>query len=160
MALLKYNSQTMSLVEQIKNEIKEAMKAKDADKLTVLRSLTSGFTNELVATGKTPHDEVTDEIAMTVIKRASKQRKDAIEQFEKGGRQDLADKEKIELKIIEAYLPEMMSEDQIREIVIKKKEELGINDKSGMGQLMGAVIKETGGQADGQVVKKIVDELL
>lgn len=150
----------MTLIEQIKGEIKEAMKSKDQVKLTVLRGLTSSFTNELVATGKTPHDEVTDELAMTVIKRASKQRKDAIEQFEKGGREDLSQKEKEELEIIESYLPEMMSEEQTRELVLKKKEELGISDKSGMGQLMGAVIKESQGQADGAVVKKIVDEVL
>lgn len=150
----------MTLIEQIKNEIKEAMKSKDQVKLTVLRGLTSAFTNELVATGKTPHDEVTDELAMTVIKRASKQRKDAIEQFEKGGREDLVLKEKEELEIVETYLPAMMSEEQTRKLVLKKKEELGISDKSGMGQLMGAVIKESQGQADGAVVKKIVDEVL
>jgi uncharacterized protein YqeY len=150
----------MSLVNEIKDQIKEAMKAKDETRLTVLRGLVSGFTNELVATGKTPQDEVSDDLAMTVIKRASKQRKDAIEQFEKGGRPELADQEKTELEIIEAYLPEMMSEDQVREIVMKKKEELGISDKSGMGQLMGAVMAETKGQADGGVVKKIVDEVL
>lgn len=150
----------MTLIEQIKNEIKEAMKNKDQVKLTVLRGLVSAFTNELVAIGKTPHDEVTDELAMTVIKRASKQRKDAIEQFEKGGREDLAEKEKQELVIIETYLPAMMSEEQTRELVLKKKEELGISDKSGMGQLMGSVIKESQGQADGAMVKKIVDEVL
>lgn len=150
----------MTLVQEINDQIKEAMKAKEEPKLTVLRSIKSAFTNELVATGKTPQDEVTDELAMTVIKRAAKQRKDAIEQFEKGGRQDLADKEKVELEIIESYLPELMSEEQVREIVSKKKEEMGISDKSGMGQLMGAVMKETAGQADGQIVKKVVDEML
>jgi uncharacterized protein len=150
----------MSLAQQIKDEMKDAMKSKEADRLTVLRGLISGFTNELVASGKTPQDEISDELAMNVIKRASKQRKDAIEQFEKGGRNDLADKEKSELKIIEAYLPQMMSEDYIKEIVVKKKAELNISDKSGIGQLMGAVMKETKGQADGNVVKKIVEELI
>jgi uncharacterized protein YqeY len=142
------------------DEIKEAMKAKNETKLTVLRGLTSAFTNELVASGKTPQDEVTDELAMTVIKRAAKQRKDAIEQFEKGGRADLVAKEKEELELIEGYLPEMMSEDAVKEIVLKKKEELGVSDKSGMGQLMGAVMGEVKGQADGGVVKKLVDEAL
>jgi uncharacterized protein YqeY len=150
----------MKLVDQIKDEIKEAMKAKNETKLTVLRGLTSAFTNELVASGKTPQDEVTDELAMTVIKRAAKQRKDAIEQFEKGGRADLVAKEKEELELIEGYLPEMMSEDAVKEIVLKKKEELGVSDKSGMGQLMGAVMGEVKGQADGGVVKKLVDEAL
>lgn len=150
----------MTLIDQINEEIKSAMKEKNELKLNVLRGIKSGFTNELVATGKTPHDEVDDELAMTIIKRASKQRKDAIEQFEKGGRSDLVDKEKAELEIIESYLPEMMNQEQIREIVEKKKTELGISDKSGMGQLMGAVIKETKGLADGETVKKIVDEIL
>lgn len=150
----------MTLAEQITQEIKEAMKSKEEPKLTVLRGLKSAFTNELVASGKTPQDEVTDEIAMSVIKRASKQRKDAIEQFENGGRPELAEGEKTELEIIESYLPEMMPEEKVREIVLKKKEELGVSDKSGMGQLMGAVMKETAGEADGGVVKKIVDEVL
>jgi len=150
----------MSIATEIKEQLKEAMKAKDTNKLTVLRGLISAFTNELVATGKTPQDEVTDELAMIVLKRASNQRKDAIEQFEKGGREDLVSKEKTELEIIKTYLPKMMDEEKVREIVTKKKEELGISDKSGMGQLMGAVIKEAQGQADGSVVKKIVDEVL
>ncbi len=150
----------MKLAEKITDELKSAMKEKDIVKLTVLRGLKTAFTNELVASGKTPQDEVSDDLAMTVIKRASKQRKDAIEQFEKGGRPELAEDEKKELVIIEAYLPEMMSEEQVKEIVLKKKEELGITDKTGMGQLMGAVIKETGDRADGSVVKKFVDEIL
>jgi len=150
----------MKLAEKITDELKSAMKEKDIVKLTVLRGLKTAFTNELVASGKTPQDEVSDDLAMTVIKRASKQRKDAIEQFEKGGRPELAEDEKKELVIIEAYLPEMMPEEQVKEIVLKKKEELGITDKTGMGQLMGAVIKETGDRADGSVVKKFVDEIL
>jgi len=150
----------MKLAEKITDELKSAMKEKDIVKLTVLRGLKTAFTNELVASGKTPQDEVSDDLAMTVIKRASKQRKDAIEQFEKGGRPELAEDEKKELVIIEAYLPEMMSEEQVKEIVLKEKEELGITDKTGMGQLMGAVIKETGDRADGSVVKKFVDEIL
>lgn len=150
----------MNLVQQIKDEMKVAMKSKDSLKLNVLRGLISAFTNELVATGKTPQDEVTDELALTVIKRASKQRKDAIEQFEKGGRDDLAENEKNELVIIETYLPQMMSEDSIREIVLRVKSETGISDKTKMGQLMSAVMRETKGQADGNLVKKIVEENL
>ncbi len=150
----------MSLIEKIKGEMKEAMKSKDTVKLTVLRGLISGFTNELVATDKTPQDEVTDDLALTVIKRASKQRKDAIEQFEKGGRSDLVDNEKAELKIIETYMPQMMSEEQIKEIVLRKKLELKISDTSQAGQLIGAVMKEINGKADGSLVKKIITENL
>jgi len=150
----------MSLVEQIKGEIKEAMKAKEADKLTTLRSITSAFTNELVATGKTPQDEVTDEIAMTVLKRQAKQRKDSIEQFTKGGRDDLVVNEKKELELIEEYLPETMSKDDIRVVAEKKKEEMGVSDKSGMGQLMGAIMGELKGkEVDGGDVKEVVESL-
>ena len=97
---------------------------------------------------------------MVVIKRASKQRKDSIAQFESGGRPELAEDEKAELVIIEAYLPQMMSEDEVRALVEEKKNELGIEDSTGFGQLMGAVVKAAAGQADGQVVKKVVEEML
>jgi uncharacterized protein YqeY len=79
------------LHEQIKEKIKEAMKAKDTVALNVYRGLVTAFTNELVATGHTPQEMLSDEGALAVITRTAKQRKDAIEQFEKGGRQDLAD---------------------------------------------------------------------
>lgn len=149
----------MTLINDIKTELKEAMRAKDADKLTVLRCLITGFTNELVATGKTPQDEVTDELAMTIIKRQVKQRKDSIEQFEKGGRADLADKEKVELAFLEVYLPQMMTQDQIRPIAEAKKAELGATDKAKMGVLVGAIMKETAGKADGADVKAVVESL-
>jgi uncharacterized protein len=150
----------MTIKQTIDTNLKEAMKAKDAAKLTVLRGIKSAFTNKLVANGGTPQDEISDEVAMEVIKTAAKQRKDAIEQFEKGGRPELAEGEKKELEIIEAYLPEMMSEEKVREIVKATIAETGISDKSGMGQLMGAVMKATGGEADGGVVKRVVDEEL
>lgn len=149
----------MSLVDTIKEDIKEAMKAKDAEKLTALRSITAGFTNELVAKGMTPQSEVTDEIALTVIKRQTKQRKDSIEQFTNGGRNDLVEKEKKELEIIEKYLPEMMSQDEIRKIAETKKEQLGITDKKEMGKLMGSLMAELKDKADGGDVKIVVDSL-
>lgn len=149
----------MSLVNQIKEEIKEAMRAKDSDKLTTLRGLVAGFTNELVSSGKTPQDEITDEIAMTVIKRQAKQRKDSIEQFTNGGRDDLVVKEKVELEIIEKYLPTMMSQDEIRKIAEAKKAELGVSDKKDMGRLMGVLMGELKDKADGGDVKIVVDSL-
>lgn len=150
---------TMSIVEQIKSDMKDAMRAKDAAALTALRGLLSAFTNELVAIGRTPQDSLSDEEALVVIKRASKQRKDAIEQFEKGGRPELAEGEKIELTVIEKYLPAMMSLDQIKTIAETKIADFG-GDKTKLGQIIGAILKETAGQADGGDVKKIVTELL
>lgn len=149
----------MSIIEQIKSDMKDAMRNKDSVALTTIRGLISACTNELVATGKTPQDEVTDDIALTVIKRASKQRKDAIDQYTKGGREDLVENENIELAVIEKYLPASMSKDVIRPIVQAKIEEFA-GDKSKMGQIIGAVLKETAGQADGADVKAVVMELL
>lgn len=149
----------MSIIEQIKTDMKEAMKAKDQEALTVIRGLISAFTNELVNLGRTPQDTLTEKEALAVIKRASKQRKDAIEQFVTGGREDLAESEKAELAVIEKYLPAMMTEEQIKPIAEAKIAEFG-GDKTKMGQIIGAVVKETGGKADGADIKKVVTELL
>lgn len=147
------------LYDQIKNELKNAMRAKDAVKLTTLRGLLAAFTNELVAQKKKPDEPVDDDMALTVIRRGVKQRKDAIEQFTKGGRPELAENEKAECAILEAYLPQMMSRDEIKKVAEVKKMELGVTDKSGIGKLTGAIMKELKGKADGADVKTVVDEL-
>src|SRR3990167_5226226 len=99
----------MSLHADIKAQMIEAMKAKNALKLGVIRGLLSSFTNEAVAKKRKPDEMLSDEEALGVISRAVKQRKDSIEQYEKGGRQDLADVEKAELSILQTYLPQQMS---------------------------------------------------
>jgi hypothetical protein len=149
----------MSLHSQIKESLKDAMRAKDETKLLTLRGLISAFGNELL-TAPEGVTEVSDESALTIIKRQVKQHKDAIEQFKTGGRDDLVNAETAELTILEEYLPELMSEDQIKAVIEKKKTELGITNKAEMGKLMGAVVKELKGQADGAVVKKLAEELL
>lgn len=145
--------------DDLKNELKDAMRAKDELRLRTIRGLLTAFTNELVATKRKPDEVLDDEDALKVITRQAKQRKDSIEQFEKGGRDDLAQNEKDELKILEGYLPELMSEDEVRKIVEAKKAELGIDDKNKIGQLMGVVMAELKGKADGGVVKNVVDSL-
>ncbi len=150
----------MSLHQDIKDSLKDALKAKDQVKLRTVRSMMTAFTNELVATGKTPQDMLDDDGALTVIKRLAKQRKESITQYEAAGRQDLADPEKEELVVLESYLPQMMSQEQIRPIAEAKKAELGVTDKSKMGILIGAVMKETAGKADGGDVKAVVESLL
>lgn len=150
----------MSIQEDIKKMTIESMKAKTALKTEVLRGLSSAFINENVANKMTPQDPVSDETVMTVIKRAVKQRKDSIEQFTKGGRPELAEKEKEELVILEAFLPEQMNAEDIEKIVDAKMSEMGVTDKTGMGKLMGAVMKETAGNADGDTVKGIIESKL
>ena len=149
----------MSLQETIKGQLKEAMMAKDTVKLTVVRGLMTAFTNELVASNRTPQDKLTDEEAQAVIRRAVKQRKDAIEQFTNAGRPELAESEQAELSILEAYLPQMMSKDDIKALAVAKKAELGIDDKSKVGILMSALMKDLKGKADGNDVKAAVESL-
>ena len=156
----------MSLHEQIRGEMKEAMKAKDAIKLSAIRNMLSAFTNEAVATGKTPQDMLEDEQALAVIRRLAKQRKDSIQQFTDAGRMDLVEGEQAELAVLEHYLPQMMSRTDIKPIVEAKKAALGFNDlpaqagKAKAGQLMAAVMAELKGKADGADVKAVVDEML
>lgn len=150
----------MSLHSDIKTSLKDAMKAKDAVRLQTIRSIMTSCTNELVANDKTPQDELDDEATLTVIKRLAKQRKESITQYEAAGRPELAEPEKAELEILEGYLPQMMSQEEIRPIAEAKKAELGIEDKGQMGRLVGAVMQELKGKADGADVKEVVESLL
>jgi uncharacterized protein YqeY len=149
----------MSLQTEIREEIKKAMLAKDTVRLNVMRGLVTAFTNELVATGKKPQDELPDDAALAVIKRMVKQRKDSIDQFTKGGREDLANDEKAELAILETYLPASMSKEDIKKVAEAKKAEMNITDKTKLGQLIGAIAKELKGKAEGSDIKEVVEEL-
>jgi uncharacterized protein YqeY len=135
------------------------MRAHDEVRLRTLRSLTTAMTNEVVAKKRKPDEFLTDEEAITVLKRAANQRKDSIEQFEKAGRMELSGGEKEELSIIESLLPATMSREDIRPVAAAKIAEMGA-DKSKAGMVMGAVMKELKGRADGTDVKAVVDELL
>ncbi len=149
----------MSLQTDIKSKVIEAMKAKDAVRVSVLRGLSSAFVNELVAKKRKPDEELSDEDVLSVISKEARKRKDSIEQFEKGGRADLAESEKAELLILEAFLPEQMSYEEVLEFVKQKQVGTGMNDKTKVGQFTGLIMKDLKGKADGQVVKKAIDSL-
>ena len=149
----------MNIHETVKASIPEALKQKDEVKLRTLRSLVTAMTNEVVAKKRKPDEFLTDEEALAVIKRAANQRKDSIEKFEKGGRPELAETEKAELAILEAYLPAQLSREEVEKVVQAKIAELQA-DSSKAGMVMGAVMKELKGQADGTVVKEVVESLL
>ena len=102
---------------------------------------------------------MSDEEAIAVITKLSKQRKDSIEQFKKGGREDLVKEEEAELAILETYLPKMMEKDEVEKIARLKKEELSITDAGKKGMLMSALMKDLKGKADGMLVKEVVDLL-
>jgi uncharacterized protein YqeY len=148
-----------TLAVQIREKLKTAMKEKDQTALDTLRAVLSACTNELVSAGKTPQDEVPDDMVIKVVTRLIKQRKDSIEQFTSGGRVDLVAGEQAQIWVLEQFMPEQMSEEKIRAIAVAKQSELGMSDKSKSGMLVGAVMKEVGTQADGMTVKKIVESL-
>lgn len=150
----------MTLHQKIKDQVKEAMLAKEVVRLTVVRGLLAAFVNELVAKRRKPDEELKDDEAMAVIKRTVKQHNDSIEQFAKGGRKDLVKEEEAELKILETYLPKMMDEKEIRKIATAVMAKPGFADKAKIGILVGAIMKECKGLVDGAVVKKIAEELL
>ena len=150
----------MAIHETLKKSIPDALRAKDAVRLQTLRSLVTAMTNEVVAKKRKPDEFLTDEEAVTVLKRAASQRKDSIEQFEKAGRNELAEPEKAELAIIQALLPAMMSREDIMTIAKAKMAELGVSTKAEAGKFTGTLMKELKGKADGGDVKAVVDSLL
>lgn len=146
--------------KEIKEEIKKAMIAKDTVRLLTLRGLSAAITSEYVVKGTKKEEEITNDDVIAIVKRLVKQRKDSIEQFLKGNREDLANNEKAELKVLEAYLPQVMSREEIKKVAEKKKAELGLTDKSKLGQFVGILMKEFKGQADGADVKAVAEEIL
>ena len=136
-----------------------AMKARDSLRVATLRGALAAFTNELVAKGRKPTEELADNDAVTVLKRLAKQRKEAADVYTKGDRAELAEKEQNELKIIEEYLPQSAPREEIEKVARVKMAELGVTDASGIGKLTGAVMKEFAGRADGNDVKDVVASL-
>ena len=165
----------MAIQASIENQIPEALRAKDEARLRTLRSLFAAMTNEAIAKHASPvgqlptfservtgsHDRfLTDEEAMVIIRRAANQRKDSIQQFEKAGRSDLSENEKVELAIIETYLPPLITREEIEEAGRAKIRELGLSLRADRSTLMGVLMKELKGKADGGDVKAVVDGLL
>jgi uncharacterized protein YqeY len=147
-------------ITQIREDLKNAMRAKEQVKVDTLRGAITAFTNELVAKGHKPTDELSSDDMLAVLKRLAKQRKDSIDQFEKGGRPEMAAKEKEELVIIEAYLPQAASEADVEKAAREAIAEAGSVDASAIGKLTGAVMKKLGGNADGTVVRTVLQKLL
>src|SRR3989344_6021059 len=150
----------MALHESLKQQIPDALRAKDEVKLRTLRSLVTAMTNEVVAKKRKPDEFLTDEEARVVIKRAANQRRDSIEQFDKAGRSDLSEPEKAELSIIESFMPSLMTREEIEVVAKAKMTELGVSTKAESGKFIGALMKDLKGKADGAEVKAIVESLL
>jgi uncharacterized protein YqeY len=150
----------MALKDDIITDLKTAMKNRQKDRVRVLRSLKAKILEKEISVREGGEADLNDEQVTDVLMKAAKQRKDSIEQFKKGGRDDLVQQEQDELSVIESYLPEMLDEDEIREIVRKKIETVGANDLSDMGKVMGALMQQLKGKAEGAKVSKVVKEEL
>lgn len=143
----------MEILPKIMSEIKDAMKSKDSVKLNTLRFLQSAIKNREIELRPNP---MTDEETMVVIKKLVKQRKESIDQYKAGNRQDLVDQETAELKILEAYLPAQMSKEQVEQLVADVMAAVGAKTIKDMGPVMKEVLARSGGTADNKLVSEIV----
>ncbi len=147
----------MNLEQKINEELKQAMKSGEKTRLDALRSIRAGIIEYLKSGSEAA---LTPDVEFRILNQAAKKRKEAIELYEKAGRADSADKEKLELEVISEFLPKMMEEDEVRSYVKNKIEQVGATSMKDMGKVMGPVMKELSGKAEGALVQKIVKELL
>ncbi len=146
----------MSLLDKLNDDMKQAMKAKDKLKLSVIRMVKSSAKNEEINQGK----ELTDDQVLTLFNRELKQRRDSLQEFENAGRTDLAEQTRAEIEVLLTYLPEQLGEAEVRQIVQETVEQVGATSKKDLGKVMGAIMPKVKGKADGNLVNKIVQELL
>jgi len=144
------------LLEQINSDLKQAMKAKEAETLSVLRMLIAAIRNKEITLRDNGSAELSDEQILAVINSEVKKRRDSVEAYLAGGRKELADKESSEIKILEKYLPEQMSDDELEKVV----EEVIASGADNFGQVMGKVMARLKGRSNGNKVSEIVKKLL
>lgn len=147
----------MSLLDTLNADLKTAMKTGDEPAKRALRGVKAAITRAEKEKGNQP---LSDEEIIAVLRKQAKQRKDSIEAYSKAGRQDLVDEEQAELEVIEGYLPQLMSEDEIRAVAAQVIEEVGATSPRDMGKVMGKLMAQLKGKADGRLVNQVVRELL
>lgn len=146
----------MSLLQKIENDYKTALKTSDSLKVSVLRMLKASSKNRQIDKGK----ELSDEDIIDVISSLCKQRKESIEMFSKGGREDLAKKESQELAILQSYLPRQLSPEEIDKIILESIKEISAQGLKDLGRVMRIVMSRVKGLADGKIVNQRVKDLL
>ena len=147
----------MKLKEQILTDLKEAMKTKDNDRLSAIRMIQSAVKNKEI---ELRPNEITDNEILAVLKKLVKQRQDAIEQYQTANRQDLVDKEKKELDVIESYLPRQLTRDELKPLVEEVIQETNAQSLKEMGQVMKILQSRTAGLADGRLLSEMVKSRL
>ncbi|MGM7684461.1 GatB/YqeY domain-containing protein [Cytobacillus sp. Hm23] len=147
----------MGLLERLNTDMKQAMKNKEKEKLSVIRMVKSSLQNEAIKLGSS---QLSEDEELTVLSRELKQRKDSLQEFDKAGRSDLVDKLKDEISLLEIYMPKQLSEDEIKEIVKETIAAVNASSKADMGKVMGALMPKVKGKADGSLVNKVVQQFL
>lgn len=146
----------MSLVNQLNQDMKEAMKLKDKEKLSVIRMLKASLQKEQIEVGR----ELTAEEELTILSRELKQRRDSVTEFTKADRIDLAEKTQQEIAVVMAYMPAQLTEEELKNIISEAIATVGAQSSSDFGKVMGVVMPKTKGKADGNVVNQLVKEML
>lgn len=150
----------MSITERVAQDIKEAMRAKDAERLGVLRGLKAALMNAAIEKGAGPQGVLADAEAVTVLRKQVKQRQDSIESFEKGGRPEQAAREGAEIKLLQTYLPQALPEAELNALVDEAIRETGATAKAQMGAVMKALGPKVAGRADGKTLSQAVQRRL
>lgn len=147
----------MSLLELLNSDMKLFMKNREKDKLLVIRMVKASLQNEAI---KLKKDSLTGDEELTVLSREIKQRKDSLHEFSKANRLDLVDKVQKEIDILDVYLPEQLSEEELQAVVKETIAETGASSKADMGKVMSAIMPKVKGKADGAVINRLVSEQL
>lgn len=146
----------MSVMERLNQDLKQAMKDKAAIKLSVIRMVKAAVKNEEINKGS----QLSEDEELSILTRELKQRRESLQEFEKAGRDDLVQQIQEEIVVLTSYMPAQLSEEEVRQIAIEVISQIGASSKKEMGKVMGAMMPKVKGKADGNVVQKIVNELL
>ncbi|MCT1903874.1 GatB/YqeY domain-containing protein [Oceanobacillus sojae] len=147
----------MTLLDRLNQDMKQAMKNKDKETLSVIRMVKASIQNESIKLGK---DTLSEDEDLTILSREVKQRKDSLQEFRNAGREDLVGKTENELEILAQYLPKQLSDEELTSIIQETIKEVNASSMKDMGKVMGSVMPKVKGQADGTKIKQIVEQKL
>src|SRR5699024_4399672 len=147
----------MSLLDRLNNDMKQAMRAKDKEKLSVIRMVKASLQNEAIQLGV---DTLEEDDELTILSRELKQRNDSLDEFKSAGRDDLVEKMEKEIEILKVYMTEQLSEEELEELVKQTIQEVNALSKKEFGKVMGAIMPKVKGKADGASVQKLVQKHL
>lgn len=146
----------MKILDQLNQDMKDAMKKKEKERLNVIRAVKAALQNEAIKLGT----DLTEDDVLTVLNREMKQRKESLHEFEQANREDLVDKTKVEIEALQVYMPSQLTDEELQQIVNETIKEVGATSKSDMGKVMGAIMPKVKGKADGGIVKQLVQNTL